>query len=353
MPQVTESAAARAALIRDASGVVIGTAWGDTACWNPRRPGSFRAVDEVDGREHVIRCRNCPGCREFEAYCLEKRLQAHYAGVADEIWCIIVDCTLEEQNSLASSLHRRKHLRIEQAHFKLGADAVAFLARGEKPQVPRDVARDRRVQVVRVRKSRGRRAWTVVTAGLRQDRANFGEWVNRFYHRGLGHLDRATKFHFSSRGGITRRHNLDRFARAWKDGVSIHAPDLISIVWSPKRTSYVQRFGFESASATSILDRVVAFAAGAGAQLSPLLPSSHAPRPGGAPIDAAVARRSSNTSPTKLSAILGMGARTDYPDRERVILTRSRYAGSLHSGERNPLTEWLEKHRGRPRGAPG
>jgi hypothetical protein len=344
----TWSPSVRAALLRDRDGVVVGTTWGDTACWNPRRPGSFRAVDEADGREHIIRCRDCPGCREYEAYELERRLVAHYAEVRDELWCIIVHCPLELQAQLSASLHRRRHLTIEPGFYRLGTQSIAFIARGAKPIVPRDVQERWESQVVRIKRSRGRRAWTIVTAGMRHHRADYGEWTNRFYHRGLARRDRGTRWAFSSRGGIVRRHNLMHDAVAWRDGVSVHRPQVCAIVWSRKRGSYVQWFGTEAAGASAILDRLMEGLRDSAVPPSPLM-SSFARAAAARAYPAAGARRVSE--PTRIGAVLGGDQKSTEltGSRHRLSSNRWRYAGSLHlEGGPELLRAWLERRRAGP-----
>ncbi len=70
------SARAFAATWRDSKDEIVATTWGGTMCWFPRKPWRLRIAHE--GFEHVIRCRECPGCLEFERRRLADRLHAYF-----------------------------------------------------------------------------------------------------------------------------------------------------------------------------------------------------------------------------------------------------------------------------------
>jgi len=198
-------ARAFAATWRNDSGQVVGTTFGGTMCWFPRKPWRLRI--ERDGYEHVIRCGECPGCLEFERRRLADRLQAKYAsagvpsvegttlspaknavgaaGSSRPLYVVRIWAPLSRHTEINHKLHRRAGLELEPGMYRLGASGFALLSRekGRIAAVLRAARTDFRIEPVRFR--RRRRAWRALTAGLMVARAVYGEQVKRWYARGL------------------------------------------------------------------------------------------------------------------------------------------------------------------------
>ncbi|HVA41807.1 MAG TPA: hypothetical protein VNF49_14155 [Candidatus Binataceae bacterium] len=258
-----------AALIRDEQQNVVGTTWGATTCLFPRQSAKWVAISDDGRAERTLRCGFCTGCAMYDRQALAKRLAAHYAECADPLWVMIVevapeiapagdtknlslalsldkeretdddtrsDAELERARAAAvdisARLHRARSVAIEPGFYRLAGDAIAFLVRATKPR-PRRVRalRGLRVRVEQVRRSRGLRAWAPLTAGmLRSRRAEYGEWTNRYYHRGLPPPARERgPWIVSFKRGLAKRHaGIGAGARAWRadgaGGVTTYLP---------------------------------------------------------------------------------------------------------------------------------
>lgn len=214
---------AQAALLRSSTGEIVGTTWSGTMCLWPRKPSQFAMVSG-DGDDQVIaRCHFCPGCREYDRRTLARRLQDKYGTMTIDLWLMIVPCARSLQPALSARVRRTRKFRV-QGFYRMGADACAFLVLGAKP-LPAAVRslRGRRVQVHRIRRKRGLRAWALLTAGMLRERAEYGEWKNRFYHRGLPASTRDRAWTFSAAGGIAKRHRVTaddqlRAPAGWRRG---------------------------------------------------------------------------------------------------------------------------------------
>jgi hypothetical protein len=223
-----------AAILRDESGEIIGTTYGCAQCHTPKRSKRgrhrFAAVD-ADGSETIIRCGDCPGCRELDRQRLAQRLVEHFKEFAGEIWIIVARCEPGCHRRLAAGVHRSNRTAVEPGFFLLAGDHVAFLALGKKPSPVFFRRRASSVRIEKIRRSRGRRAWAIVTAGVAAARSEtFEPWQNRFYHRGLKPLARDRDWKFSARfaPGLSKTAHAGG-VRAFRAGVSIHLPAKISI----------------------------------------------------------------------------------------------------------------------------
>jgi len=198
-------ARAFAATWRNDSNQVVGTTFGGTMCWFPRKPWRLRI--ERDGFEHVIRCGECPGCLEFERRRLADRLNAKYAtGVVRrvagstlvsgsgatnaephglQLYIVRIWAPLSRHTEISHKLHRRAGLELEPGMYRLGASSFAILSRekGRLPLALRAAGVEFRIEPVLFR--RRRRAWRALTAGLMVAREVYGEQVKRWYARGL------------------------------------------------------------------------------------------------------------------------------------------------------------------------
>ncbi len=259
--------------LKNQAGDVVGAIWGGTVCWYPRKPSKFASIGQ-DGAESTLRCRECPGCREFERIRLARdRLAAHYGKSRADLWVVEVCAAAavdsgrsphlqrgEQSAALAErraidrlALRLRLKLRYTDAHHSLlgwsraGAGAVRFLVSGEfAARTMRRLAAAlgaSRPAVRQVRRRRGaytRRSFRRLTAGMLVARDEYGEQRNRFYFRGLPAAPAPQRRQVSTRGGIAERHSLGRerawSVRGWKNGVTLELPQAFAIrVRRPRR----------------------------------------------------------------------------------------------------------------------
>jgi len=203
---VRETAQAFAATWRrPETGEIVGTTWGGTMCWWPRRPWAMKFAG--DGFEGIVRCGECPGCLEFDRRRLADRLHAKYqagsaAGAGREtpstrghastaedgsqnLFIVRIWAPLVDQAMLSHKLHRRRGPELEPGFFRLGSRSFALLSREVTHirAILRSLKLEHRIEPVRM--SRRRRAWRVITAGVLVAREVYGEQVKRWYVPGL------------------------------------------------------------------------------------------------------------------------------------------------------------------------
>ena len=197
--------AAFAATWRNQEGDVVGTAFGGTMCWMPRKPWTLRIVRE--GYAHIIRCGECPGCLEFERRRVAGRLATKYCAKREQrevgagkptcrrpasqseetgaLFLVRIYAPLEEHAALSHKLHRRRRLELEPGFYRLGADSFACISRARSFPPLALRGKPLRVRIEPILLRRGRRAWRALTAGILVRREVYGEDLNRWYCRGL------------------------------------------------------------------------------------------------------------------------------------------------------------------------
>lgn len=251
----------RLAALRDAAGELVGYTEGSTACLFPIEPSTYVTFG-ADGREHVIRCKTCLPCRRFEQHRLQRALVETFREVEGDLWLIEIQCPQTEHARVARRFERSRTANCWSGFFRLGSSSVALIAVGQKPHLSALRASWRYAfSCVKIRRSRGRRAFARVTSGLLASRDEYGRWVNRYYLRGLKRPERdpMTKATGYTKG-IRRRHLItrdDRSVRAWKDGISIHLPAAIA---APKvirrRGAWERRVAGGMSTVDSVLGRL-------------------------------------------------------------------------------------------------
>lgn len=226
--------AAFAATWRNQEGDVVGTAFGGTMCWLPRKPWTLRIVRE--GYAHIVRCGECPGCLEFERRRLAGRLTEKYGAKREEarpcphqpltggaagssargsrLFVVRIYAPLEHHAALSRKLHRRPRLELEPGYWRLGADSFAVISRSRVlPPLYLDGA-PRRVRVEPILLRRGKRAWRSLTGGILVAREVYGEQTNRWYCRGLPKAERE-KWEVDRHAGA-KGYSRTSSPRAWK-----------------------------------------------------------------------------------------------------------------------------------------
>jgi hypothetical protein len=216
----------RAATFRDAAGEVIATTWGGTWCWHPLNPTKWATTSEDGEDAHIIRCRECPGCLELDRRELADRLEATFKEEVDNLWVVMVEVNAVEVARFAAALSRISNLWKTWGWCRIGANRIAIVVAGRKPswRVSR-LCVGRKVSLCRVLRSRGRRAWRELTAGVLYSRSVYGKNANRWYIRGLKRVPR-TKRVGVWRGRVKLTHpEMGRGVAGTRAGVSIHAPE--------------------------------------------------------------------------------------------------------------------------------
>ena len=181
-----------------------------TMCWFPRLPHRLRARRE--GFETVIPCGDCPGCREFDALRLARRLvETHRdraaAAVSGEcqgtshkrqngksdrpqLFAVRIDAAKEKHAELSRLIHRWRGVEVEPGFFRAGVESFVVLS--SAPGELEERLRRRRLRFVR--RPMGRldrlKSWRHVVCGLLVARSAYGEHINRFYRRGLAPLEK-------------------------------------------------------------------------------------------------------------------------------------------------------------------
>lgn len=181
-----------------------------TMCWFPRKPQRLRARRE--GFETVLRCGNCPGCREFERLVLQRRLVETYrsssaaslteisrsrsaswrspAGDRPRLFEVTIDCGREIIASMIRGIRRWRGVEIEKGFVRAGADSLVVLSREPYELVARLERRKVRVHVRPVGRLDRARSWRHVARGMIVPRSAYGENINRWYVRGLAPRDK-------------------------------------------------------------------------------------------------------------------------------------------------------------------
>lgn len=240
-----------AATWRNEQGAIVGKTFGGTMCLWPVKPWRIRF--HKDGFEGVMRCRECPGCLEFDRRRMADRLQCKYstrlqqgAGTSrptsrrrgaqggsapDSLFIVRIWAPLDQHASISHKLHRRRGLELEPGMWRLGAGSFGLISRSRDP-LPALLKRlGLRHRIEPLRLSRGRRAWRVLTAGLLVAREIYGEQRNRWYARGLPPADRQ-KWEVQKIGKY-ESYSRARSPRAWTGRKLVLVPPE---VWQLRRT---------------------------------------------------------------------------------------------------------------------
>jgi len=222
----------RAATFRDSDGRVVGTTWGGTLCWYPRKPSALACVSRDGEREHVIRCGWCPGCLELDRRRLADRLVEWAKKVEGKIWLVIIESPLSKQSTLMAHMRRTASFASSIGFYRLTENACSILLVGKRPSFSSSAScRSIVVRLHAIKKSRGRRAWNLLTSGILKARDVWGKWTNRFYHRGLPKLA-GEGWAVETRGGLRKRHcGAGQGARGVSGDVFLFPP----LAWLPPR----------------------------------------------------------------------------------------------------------------------
>lgn len=201
----TEARAFGATWRDEVTGEIVGTAFGGTVCWFPRKPWTLKLGDP--DWEFPPRCRECPGCLELDRRYLADRLKAKYSPTSERkanhtqkrrsmssagcqtdqssLFAVRIQAHKYEHASLSRKLHRRPSLELEPGFWRMGTASFAVLTSQAKRLVTALQLMGITAKAYKVNLSRGRRAWRALTAGITVARDAYGENINRFYARGL------------------------------------------------------------------------------------------------------------------------------------------------------------------------
>jgi hypothetical protein len=216
----------RAATFRDRDNHVVGTTWGGTWCWHPVNPAKYATESEDGGDVHVIRCRRCPGCMELDRRELADRLVLTFNKEVGDIWVVVVEVTATEGVAVALAVRRTMKSWSRWGWCRIGAGQLAIVAAGQKPRLRASrLLHGRSVSITRVLKTRRRRAWSMVTAGILYSRSVYGEQTNRWYIRGLKRVPRAKRVGVWRGRAREQNPELRQGVAGCRAGVALHAPE--------------------------------------------------------------------------------------------------------------------------------
>jgi hypothetical protein len=240
-----------AATWRDERGAIVGTTYGGTMCLWPVKPWRIRF--HRDGFEGVMRCRECPGCLEFDRRRMADRLLEKYGtGTArgagkktraivnsapsapadgQALFVVRIWAPMDQHAAIANKLHRRRGLELEPGMWRLGASSFALLSREARTLRAMLRLDGVKFRIEPLRLSRGRRAWRVLTAGLTVAREIYGEQRNRWYARGLPPAERQRWE--VKKVGRYQSYDRVRSPRAWSGSALVLVPPE---VWKLCRT---------------------------------------------------------------------------------------------------------------------
>lgn len=225
------------ASFRNRDGTILARTDGSTVCWSPRRPSRFSAYDEASGDATILRCLDCPGCREFDYRRHRGRLQEFYSKAKGPLWLLSLECF----HSTRSALRRLMNLigtNVDAGNsYLLGNTGVASIATGAKPPaLVRIGHRNVRLSVKRILNPSRGRAWRPLRIVFSTPRSEYGAQVKRFYHRCLPQAPRRT-WAVVTRRGVSQSFGakIDGL-RACRDGVGIFPPE----AWRLPRRRHVR-----------------------------------------------------------------------------------------------------------------
>lgn len=215
----------RAPLVAEGSVEPIGSTWGGTACMAPRKPSAFAAVSDDGSSETILRCADCPGCREFERRRLCQRLRDLYKDRTEPLWILVVAAPLAKQAGLLVRIRRWRGVASLVGFYRLGKTHCATIVLGDpKPVGDALVAHHIQHNFSPLPSRLRNRSFRDLAAGILMPREDYGEQRNRFYHRGLPKAERDT-WRIETRAGIRTRHpGAPVGTLAWRDGVSVVRP---------------------------------------------------------------------------------------------------------------------------------
>lgn len=317
----------RAATFRTGGGEIVGTTWGGTLCWYPRKPSSLACVSRDGDREHVIRCGWCPGCLELDRRRLADQLVEWAKKQVGKIWVAIIQCPLSKQSSVMARTRRTASFASSTGFYRISPQTCALLIVGKRPNTySSGSSKSIAYELHAIKTTRGRRAWGLLTSGLLVSRDEWGAETNRFYHRGLPKLD-GERWQVKTSGGLRKRHaGAGQGVRAVRDDVFLFPP----LAWLPprlarrkgpieKRTDEPERVGTALANLCSRLR---------------ILPNRSEDRPnatGEIPAPAALTAHAASRSVGRTFA------RADHSS-----WNETRYISSRHS-DRAEIDAWLER----------
>lgn len=209
---------------RDAQGDVHRQVWTNTMCRSPVVPRSFAARSADGDYEVVLRCRDCEGCRAYEALILRRRLAAWLNQQREAIWVY----RFRGRERFNGSTNGRSRIAIRQPRGSLGwvrcgpTGYVSIVAekggrcRAGATSSPLQPHRRKLVRPVLQRSLRS------LTAGMLVSRSVYGPNRNRYYFRRMPPLARAM-LELELRGGIRKRHPDARAGVVvWRRGLALY-----------------------------------------------------------------------------------------------------------------------------------
>jgi hypothetical protein len=167
----------------DSQGQIVGVTHAGSMCWRPRLPRRLR-IASVDF-EHVVPCRDCPGCLEFYRRRQQIRLTKLYPKKRETLYLLTIEAKLSTQVAMVRRARSWKGAAVERGFWRLGTGSVGVLVRSRAIVAARLRRLGFHFRFRPLYLSRGRRAFAPITRGLLVERSVYGENLNRFYVPGL------------------------------------------------------------------------------------------------------------------------------------------------------------------------
>lgn len=181
-----------------------------TLCLHPPKPHRLRARRE--GCEVVLRCYDCPGCREFEAQRLARRLVETYRSSAaaeassptglcllrisnkvsrsPRLFALRVYCPKELHVSTARRMRRSRGLEVDTGFVRAGVESFMVVTSSLAELGAWLLRRRLRFDFRPIGDPTRARSWRWFVRGLTVPRSAYGENTKRWYRRGLTPADK-------------------------------------------------------------------------------------------------------------------------------------------------------------------
>jgi hypothetical protein len=215
-----------AATFRDRDDCIVGLTDASTICWAPRRPSRFAAVSEDGTEGTILRCGDCAGCRELDRRRLVSRLCAHYEKTKEVSVIVFRESHLSRVKNMVRRLGRIARCGVRRRWIRSGPGGVALIVDKARSELPATIgSNDAISEIIRVFPANRPYAWRYATRGMLIPRSDYGEQVNRFYHRGLPKAERRD-WHVDTRRGIGKLSGLHRQGiRAFRGEIGLYPPE--------------------------------------------------------------------------------------------------------------------------------
>lgn len=211
---------------RDSTGTIRSYTSDLTTCLAPNQPKDFAAETSDGLYQTTFRCRDCVGCRNYEALVLRRRLALYFENIDAPVWAVEFSAPGRDPEAICKAIAKARPGYFLPGYLLIDADRIAKIRVGTKPEKLRICGYRYRQHKARLiaRPSRAK-AWKYASRGMRRPRTDIGANRNRYY---LFDLPKIPKEHFLKclTGGIRKSHPETRSGvRAWRRELSLYPSD--------------------------------------------------------------------------------------------------------------------------------